>query len=289
MIQDLGRHIYHNEYKPVPADENGLVLIYRNREILLRDDPEGDGRILYPTFRELEEGLTDHSSQKIEELYKKATYLFTIDDCHYYLVPDVDAAACLKEYQFQDISRVRGAKPQYRAFAGVTGLQLHNWYTSRRFCGRCGTPMIHSQKERMMECPKCGLMEYPKICPAVIVGVRNKDRLLVSKYAGRGYKNYALIAGFNEIGETIEETVHREVMEEVGLKVKNLQFYKSQPWSFSDTLLMGFWCEVDGEDDITLDENELSMAAFVTRDELPAETDISLTREMMHQFKYGLV
>ena len=75
----------------------------------------------------------------------------------------------------------------------------------------------------------CGNMEYPKICPAVIVGVTDGDRLLMSKYAGRAYKNYALIAGFTEIGETVEQTVAREVMEEVGLKVKNIRYYKASP------------------------------------------------------------
>ena len=80
----------------------------------------------------------------------------------------------------------------------------------------------------------------------------------MSKYAGRDYKKYALIAGFAEIGETIEETVQREVMEEVGLKVKNLRYYKSQPWSFSNTLLFGFFAELDGSAEITLDEEELA-------------------------------
>ena len=80
--------------------------------------------------------------------------------------------------------------------------------------------MVHSQKERMMECPSCGNQEYPVLCPAVIVGITNGDKIILSKYEGRRFKRYALIAGFAEIGETIEETVHREVMEEVGLKVK---------------------------------------------------------------------
>ena len=98
---------------------------------------------------------------------------------------------------------------------------------------------------------------------------------------------YALIAGFAEIGETIEETVAREVMEEVGLKVKNIRYYKSQPWSFSDTLLMGFFAELDGDDRIRLDENELSVAKWCTREEVPADDGVSLTREMMRVFKEG--
>ena len=108
----------------------------------------------------------------------------------------------------------------------------------------------------------------------------------MSKYAGRTYKKYALLAGFTEIGETIEETVQREVMEEVGLKVKNIRYYKSQPWSFSDTILMGFYCDLDGEEEITLDREELALAEWFRRDEIPVEPSRdSLTNEMIIKFK----
>ena len=148
--------------------------------------------------------------------------------------------------------------------------------------------MVHDDKERMMRCPDCGMMEFPKICPAVIIAVTHGNKILMSKYAGREYKKYALLAGFNETGESIEETVRREVMEEVGLKVKNLRYYKSQPWSFTDTLLMGFFCELDGEDGITLDTDELAMAEWLEREQMPVEAeDLSLTNEMMMAFKHG--
>ena len=110
----------------------------------------------------------------------------------------------------------------------------------------------------------------------------------MSKYAGREFKKYALLAGFNEIGESIEETVRREVMEEVGLKVKNIRYYKSQPWSFTDTLLLGFFCELDGDDTITLDQDELALAEWFEREKMPVkEEDLSLTNEMMMAFKNG--
>ena len=148
--------------------------------------------------------------------------------------------------------------------------------------------MKHDEKERMVKCTSCGQMEYPKICPAVIVGVTDGNRLLLTKYAGRAHTNYALIAGFAEIGESIEDTVRREVMEEVGLHVKNIKFYKSQPWSFTDTLLMGFYCEVDGLEDITLDEEELSVAEWFEREEIPVhQKTVSLTNEMILNFKAG--
>ena len=146
--------------------------------------------------------------------------------------------------------------------------------------------MEQDHKERMLYCSACGNQVYPTISPAVIIGVIHRGKLLMSKYAGRDYKKFALIAGFNEIGETIEETVHREVMEEVGLKVKNLTYYKSQPWSFTDTLLMGFFADLDGDETITLDHNELSAAGWFTRDEIPVEeNNLSLTNEMIMYFK----
>ena len=145
-------------------------------------------------------------------------------------------------------------------------------------------------KERMLYCESCHNMEFPKICPAVIIGVTDGDKILMSKYAGRTYKKYALLAGFTEIGETLEETVQREVMEEVGLKVKNIRYYKSQPWSFSDTLLMGFFCDLDGEEEINLDREELAMAEWFDREKMPVEReDLSLTNDMMMAFKEGRV
>ena len=114
------------------------------------------------------------------------------------------------------------------------------------------------------------------------------DRLLLTRYRGRPFKKYALIAGFNEIGETIEQTVHREVLEEAGVRVKNLRFYKSQPWVFTDTLLMGFVCELDGSDKITVQESELAEASGHLRSELPQDHSyISLTGEMIEQFRLG--
>lgn len=188
--------------------------------------------------------------------------------------------------ELKPLSFLRSAAPRHMAFAGITGHQLHTWYQSRRFCGKCGMPLRHSEKERMMYCDHCHTMEYPVICPAVIVAVTHGDKLLLTKYEGRDYKRYALIAGYGEIGEAIEETVHREVMEEVGLRVKNIRYYKSQPWSFSGTLLLGFFCELDGSDAITLDREELSTAVWVHRDDIPDDDEnVSLTWEMMRLFK----
>lgn len=274
MIQDIAPHIYKNEYKPQKPAENSYVMYFEDGRLLARlvgDEME------YPTFGEME--------AQNANVYEDATYLFTIDEMRFYLVDELNYGG---NYEWVSKETFRQAKPLHMAFAGITAYQLQSWYQSHQFCGRCGTPMRKDEKERMMFCDACQTREYPKICPAVIVGVTNGNKLLLTKYAGREFKKYALVAGFAEIGETIEETVRREVMEEVGLKVKNITYYKSQPWSFTDTLLFGFFCEVDGPSEIVLDEEELSVAEWFEREEIPvSEKTVSLTNEMILHFKHG--
>ena len=131
-------------------------------------------------------------------------------------------------------------------------------------------------------------MIYPRIIPAVIVGVTNGDEIVLTKYAGRDIPYYALVAGFTEIGESFEATVHREVMEEVGLRVKNIRYYKSQPWAIVDDLLAGFYCDVDGDPTIHRDDGELKEALWVKREDVILQPDdFSLTNEMMLTFKEG--
>lgn len=274
MIQDIAPHNYHNEYVPRTAEKEDLVLGYGNRTVFLKEEQE---TIAYLTVGEYEQKGGDA---------KSLIYLFTIDKTAYFLAKDLGEQT-FSQYRYVPLSRLRTASPGYLAFAGVTGSQLDRWYQSHTYCGRCKSPMKHAENERMLYCSSCGIREYPKISPAVIVGVRNQDRLLLTKYEGREYKRYALIAGFSEIGESVEDTVRREVMEEVGVKVKNIRFYKSQPWSFSDTLLMGFYCDLDGDDTITLDRRELSLGQWMSREEIPDEGEnISLTKEMMMRFKH---
>lgn len=279
MIQDIEPHIYNNEYRrTVPAKES-FVLYFRDHKVLTVKQKNGE--TAFPRMKDLEANN--------DGLYEDSLYLFSIDEDSFYLADDISYPP-LSDFQMVNTQEFRTMKPQYVAFAGITGFQLYNWYKSRKYCGRCGKSMVHDEKERMMKCPDCGQMEYPKICPAVIVGVTHGNRLLMSKYAGREYKKYALLAGFTEIGESIEDTVKREVMEEVGLKVKNIRYYKSQPWSFTDTLLMGFFCDLDGEEDITLDQEELALAEWFEREEIPVvERNISLTNEMILKFKNGEV
>ncbi len=271
MIQDIGNHVYVNHFEPHEATPESYLLHYVGDTMLCRLD---DGKIALPRLADLA------STPSLR-------YLFSIDGTGYFLILDetIDAPG----FSYISVNWTRDAEPRHLLFAAVTGWQLARWYEANRFCGRCGHPTEVVPTSREIACPECGMVIYPKISPGVIVAVIDPatERIVLTKYAGRPQVHYALVAGFTEIGETIEQTVAREVMEEVGLKVKNLVFYKSQPWSYSDTLLVGFYCEVDGSTEITVDHSELKVAEWFTREEaLPRENDrVSLTAEMIRRFK----
>lgn len=180
------------------------------------------------------------------------------------------------------------------AFAFATAWQLATWYAHHRVCGACGAKTEPSREERALVCPDCGLTVYPTIAPVVMVAVTDGDRLLLTRYAGRGgYRRHALVAGFVEVGETFEDAVRREVMEEVGLRVKNIRFWGSQPWAFSSSLLTGFFCDVDGDPEVHLNtdgKEELAEGVWIPRDEIEAEdSEFSITWSMILAFARGEV
>lgn len=267
MIQDIQPHRFRNQYRRIQPEPADLCLMYKNGKVLVHCQ---DGQISYPTIE----------SVGADEDRDRVVYAFAVDGIHMFLcleeIPETG------EYTYEPVSLLRNGRPKELAYAGIVGSHLNTWYRDNVFCGRCGTRLVHDEQERMVRCPACGNLVYPKICPAVIVCVTHGDQVLLTKYAGGEYRRYALIAGFNEIGETVEETVAREVMEEVGIRVKNLEYYKSQPWGFSGGLLLGFFCQADGDTEITMDTNELSVAEWVDMEQLRDMDDgASLTREMM--------
>lgn len=270
MIQDILPHVYRNSFETTLPGAGDPLIIESGGEILVKETGAG---FELPVCAKGE----------------PARFLFRLDGVPYFLksLPQKGAlGGDLRGFTWQNRKFFRHAQPKHLAFAAVNAMQLAGWYGMNKFCGRCGTETRPSTKERMLECPSCGAMIYPRISPAVIIGITSGDRILLTKYRNGPTKNYALVAGFNEIGETLEDTVRRETMEEVGLKVKHLRYYKSQPWPFTDSLLAGFFCELDGDAGILLQEDELSYGGWFKRSEVPVEwNDMSLTNEMIVRFK----
>ena len=269
MIQDIEPKIFYNQFQRAEIDRDDYVLAFSGNRILIKA------------------GTQDLNFARYEDMPEDGdyTYLFSIDSQRYFLRSGEEELS-IPGYEYRTMFEIRPYSCKYQVMAAATGWHLHVWYRDNQFCGRCGTRAVHDGRERAMRCPECGNLIFPKIAPAVIVGVTDGDRILLTKYARRQYKRYALIAGFTEIGETVEETVRREVLEEVGLHVKNIRYYKSQPWGFDSNLLLGFFAEADDTNRIRMDQEELAAAEWVQREDIPDYGEnLSLTHEMMKVFK----
>lgn len=275
MLQDIEPRRFDIGFKPKPpADEDFIIALDATDSLLVA---AGEPTRI-PTYGGLKALLPDLDS--------RLAYLFAIDGMAFFLM---DAPSTTPDgHQYQGTNFLRQFQPSWLAFATVTACHLGQWYGRNRHCGKCGSAMSRKDDERALKCETCGLTLYPAIAPAVIVAVVDGERLLMTRYANRPYTNFALVAGFMEVGETLEDTVRREVMEEVGLRVKNIRYYKSQPWAFSGSVLVGFFADLDGPPEITLDTQELQEALWMDRKDIPPrESNIALTSVMIEAFRLG--
>ncbi len=299
--------IYPKKYNPLfinrEIKEEDYLLNYREDGILVK---RKDGKISLPKCLDYQEicGL-EH-----DQIINSAYYLFEISGDCFYLYPDMSniinddltfyrkledlpekTGSDENEYFYLRIHRFRELDPVYMVFAGATGYHMRNWRKASLFCGCCGAPTEPSTVERAFVCTKCGYAAYPHIAPAVIVAIINEDKILLVRNLRRP-KNVRLelVSGYVEIGESFEQAVHREVLEEVGLKVKNVRLYKDQPWGISGAHMIGYVAEVDGDDTVIKQEDEISEAKWYTRDEVPEYRNrLSVGSEMILSFKKGIL
>lgn len=159
---------------------------------------------------------------------------------------------------------------------GVKAYSVMHWDRNHQFCGRCATPTIHRTPHFERVCPSCKLSFFPRISPSIIVLIHRGDELIMARSPHFMPGIYGLIAGFVEMGESLEEAIHREVKEEVGLQIKNLIYRGSQPWPFPDSLMLGFTAEyASGE--LVIDQNEIEAAGWYRYDNLPGRPSLSFS------------
>jgi len=169
------------------------------------------------------------------------------------------------------------------ALAG-RGIQIVEWGRNHRFCGRCGQPTEAMPAERAKRCPACGLTTYPRLSPAVIVQITRGDTILLARNARAATPFYSVLAGFVEAGESLEATVRREVREEVGIEVTDIEYFGSQPWPFPNSLMLGFRAKW-AANEIAVDRDELAEAAWFKADALPnIPGRISIARRLIDDF-----
>lgn len=205
-----------------------MIYVFRGNEILLR---------------ETSRALPDHSvcavlglgPDRLHALSPAAT-----DGpfaCH--VSPDVDAPA---GFEFH---RIRAVLAELNELGPLVSraFQVSEWVRTHRYCGACASPMYRSKTELCFHCPDCGFAAYPRVSPAMMVLIRRDDQILLACHHNYGTARYTALAGFVEAGESIEDAIHREVFEEVGLYVRDLRYFGSQSWPFPHSLMVAFTAE----------------------------------------------
>ena len=300
MIQDLENNaVFTTEYLNIPPKAGDMAAVFDNikRQILM--DTSEDGSMILPDATLFSDYWFDPEDPDADAMAAEAggrlVYLFTISGTSFYsfvYMGDHTPDFSFTNMEFKPFNFEIKPVPKNVFFAAETAFQLSAWYHDNRHCGRCGGHMTIHPKIRCVRCKDCGYMVFPRILPTVIIAPVHDDKRLMIRYRGReedGYAGTALIAGFVEIGETVEDAVRREVFEESGLKATNIRYYKSQPWGFGYNLIIGVFCDIEGSTEINIqDTDEIAEAAWLTRDEIHKKYNgVSITGEMIARFQWG--
>ncbi len=274
MIQDIYPHTFSNVFVAISQiKDNDYVFHFKENNLLLKQTGQN---FELPQRKE----LYDPSLQG-------GTFLFTLNEVRCFLVWDCTPPTGV-QLVYHEISFFRTIAQKEIAWASIVAYQLMDWYAQNKYCGRCGRETVLKNDERAISCPACQTTVYPKISPAVIVAILCNDKILLASGVNFRSNFYSLVAGYADIGESLEDAVAREVKEEVGLNIRNIRYYKSQPWPFSGSMMIGYIADADDTQSINIDKKEISDAAWYTRDNLPNHpTTISIAGEMIEKFKAG--
>lgn len=253
-----GDHKYIPGFQPLKSvNNNSWIFVIIGKKLLMFKE---DGKIAIPGLKELKCIQLDTETLEYIGQYEE-------HDCFCIRMNELpELPENLVAIELMEVSKQTGNPDLFR-LAGAANHILH-WNSMNRFCGRCGSKMIEKKDERAKQCIECGNLVYPRISPAVITAVFRGDQILLAHNRNFRIGLYSLIAGFVEPGETLEQCVKREIMEEVGIKVKNVTYAGSQPWSFPDTLMVAFTAEYESGE-ISPDKVEIIDASWYRADNLP--------------------
>lgn len=246
--------------------------VFRGQKMLLKQDESGAS---VPKLRALSEmGLSAVYQRVIGELRERPCFVACVeDDC------SVPAGT-----DFHSLRTIFGMIEESSFSMAMRALSIVNWENTHRYCGRCGSPVLRREDILAQQCTDCDLIIFPRISPAVIVLVEREGKVLLARASGFRERLYSVIAGFVEPGESLEQTVKREIREEIGIGVKDIQYFGSQPWPFPDSLMIGFTAQY-AEGEIEADGEEIVEAQWFAPNELPDIPDkISISRALIDWF-----
>lgn len=211
-------------------------------------------------------------------------YLGQLDGHHCYAVELSEDTVPPAGMALEGLREVYGRLDEDLFWIAARAVQIVNWDRTHQFCGRCGTAMEAKTTERAKGCPQCGLLHFPRLSPAIIVLVERGQELLLARSKHFAPGRYSVIAGFVEPGETLEETVVREIREEVGITIKDIRYFGSQAWPFPHSLMIGFTATYHSGE-ISLNDREIEDARWFTADNLPTlPTKMSISRKLIDWF-----
>ncbi|EGW41713.1 NUDIX domain protein [Desulfosporosinus sp. OT] len=252
-------------------EETSYWLLFKGNEILLLNNK------VQLTLQEID----------LFRLRKKlvgSQYLDQLDGRSFYVAELSSDTVATEGMSFYDLRRLLGQIPEDLFFLAGKAYQILHWDRTHQYCSQCGVRTENKMDERAKICPSCSFVNYPRISPAIIVAITRGREILLAKGSCFQGGFYSVLAGFVELGETFEDCVQREVEEEVGLKVKNIRYFGSQPWPFPDSLMVGFTAEY-ASGDITIDKKEILDAGWFTVEQLPKIPGIgSIARQLIDRF-----
>jgi len=226
--------------------------------------------------------LRDFSKLRVPQ--NGSNYLGELGGRSCFAVELPEGTAAPQGMAFEGLRKIYGRMDEELFWLAARAVQIVDWDRTHRFCGRCGVPLKPRETERAKDCPKCGLLHFPRLAPAVIVLVERGNQLLMARSRHFAPGVYSVLAGFVEPGETLEEAVEREVFEEAGVRIKDVRYFGSQPWPFPHSLMIGFTAQYAGGE-IRINDGELEDAGWFTVDRLPGQPGkISIARKLIEWF-----
>ncbi len=250
-------------------DKNWWFIFFQNKVLTITEDGKTNVPSKIPAFLKISEEIQEHHFESINGL-----------QCVTLEVDAEEIPSEYKEYRFLDLRDSYFYLPLDLYKAAGMAFQFNFWDKNSKFCSACGTK-TEQHSPIMKKCPNCGKEQYPQINTAMIVLIKKDDELLLARAHNFRGKFHGLVAGFLEVGETLEECVEREVYEETHIKVKNIQYFGSQTWPYPSGLMVGFIADYDSGE-IEVQETELRSAQFYHKDSLPElPKKLSLARKMI--------
>jgi len=255
------------------STQSSLWFVFKEEEVLLQ---KTEDTLLLPEFGSI--------SGCLDLILEEAFYIGIHNEIPCYVTEIKQSDFMSSHLTFQPLRHSPLFKNEELWLLASRAKQILNWNKTTLFCGYCGHKTQYSHKEWAKICPQCQKTTFPRISPVVLALVFKGDKILLARSAHFPTGIYSVLAGFVEQGETLEQAAKREVYEEVGIQIKKLCYFGSQPWPFPDNLMIGFWAEYEAGE-IKIDRTEIEDAQWFGLDNLPTfPNPLSLSRQMMDAF-----